>query len=81
MIQVPTMLFEQIQAWIVDDIFTNGEFKIKVPSMNLICYWQAKIFGLTKPNLGNFHQIVVGTQALRQDFLHGAKTEDHDLPR
>ena len=52
MIQVPTMLFEQIQAWIVDGIFTNGEFKIKVLSVKPNLLLASKTFRIDQAQFG-----------------------------
>lgn len=42
--QVPTILSERIQAWIVDGVFTNGEDKFKVSSMNPNLFLASKAF-------------------------------------
>ena len=50
--QVPTILSEQIQAWIVDGVSTKGEDKVKVSFMNPNLFLASKAFQIDLAQVG-----------------------------
>ena len=51
-IQVPTMLFAWIQAWICDRVFTIGDERVRVPLINPTLFLEIKSFLIEQAQAG-----------------------------